>query len=773
VTNPVWILAIDFGTSFTVAVARVEGRPPEVIEIGGERRVPSVILTETNDRIVVGRIAEELSGTNPESTLRAPKSRLGDQAPVVLAGRPHQVVQLVAALLAYIYEEAVRQMGGPPTEVRLTHPAAWNRPRLNRLLEAGAKAGLPTTVLVPEPVAAALSYAAEVGVEEGDYIAVYDLGGGTFDTAVVRATAKGFEVIGRPGGDPGIGGELFDEIMVNEIGSRIDPSAWESIQVGGDPTWQRVAATLRNEARRAKETLSSHPYADVLVPLPAGLAQARITRDEYEQLIGAYVEETVTLLGRCISNAGLQANQLAAIYLVGGASRAPMVERLTAEAFPGVPVSRRGDPKTSVALGAVRAALAPGAPAAGTEPGRSTEDAAAATADQPFVLGAPAGASNPPSMAPTSQPSVPPPAAAGTFAAGGPTSAPPGAPPPPSGPPISAPPAVPGTPPAHPPPPSAPPRGAPPGSPPAPYPQGFTGGPAQPGTTTQQPNYVPPATPPERSRKGLFIGIGAAIVALALVIGGMVLLTSGGSDDTSDTTVRRRTTDEVSTTQRRTTTTEPRRTTTTAETTTTETTTAETTTAETTTATTVGSTPELEARVLEMADVEATFGSGFVEQPQPPPTPDEDLNLLCGAQGRRSESSVIKVWDNTGTSTRIVSNVDQYPSADDARYVYDTEAGLVDNCPNPITTIDGQQYGVGIGKYTSFSLNRDYSGLIVAYAPVDTSGGAQNFMQYTVAFIDGPTINYTTMIIVGRDVTTTELDQFERLVQSAEDRFYG
>ncbi|HRE03549.1 MAG TPA: Hsp70 family protein, partial [Ilumatobacteraceae bacterium] len=212
---PSWILAIDFGTSYTVAASKVDDRPPEVIEIGGERRVPSVIMVGQDGEVVVGRVADDLSATHPESTLRAMKNRLGDQAPVVLDGRPHQVVALVSALLAQVYAEASRQMGEPPTEVRLTHPATWNRPRLNRLLEAAAKAGLPNPALVPEPVAAALSFASEVGVPAGAHVVVYDLGGGTFDTAVVTSNGSGFNIVGRPSGDQNIGGELFDEIIVN------------------------------------------------------------------------------------------------------------------------------------------------------------------------------------------------------------------------------------------------------------------------------------------------------------------------------------------------------------------------------------------------------------------------------------------------------------------------------------------------------------------------------------------------------------------------------
>jgi len=401
---PSWILAIDFGTSYTVAASKVGERSPEVLEIAGERRVPSVIMVDPNGKVVVGRIADDLSATHPESTLRALKNRLGDQAPVVLDGRPHQVVTLVAALLRQIYTDSVRQMGEAPSEVRLTHPATWNRPRLNRLLEAAAKAELPNPALVPEPVAAALSFASEVGVSAGAHVVVYDLGGGTFDTAVVTSSGGGFNIAGRPTGDQNIGGELFDEIIVNHLGEQLPADAWEQIQVGDEPLWRQVGATLRNEARKAKETLSGNPYADLIVPLPTGLQQIRITREEFEDLVRPYLAETVTLLGRCVAEAGLTPGDLAGISLVGGSSRSPIVEQMVKQAFPDVPVIRRGDPKTAVASGAARAVRSSVnlPPSAGS---RATQEASAGTAAESVRLAAPV--SQPPNVAPSGAGSVP------------------------------------------------------------------------------------------------------------------------------------------------------------------------------------------------------------------------------------------------------------------------------------------------------------------------------------------------------------------------------
>lgn len=403
---PSWILAIDFGTSYTVAAARVDGRAPEIIEISGERRMPSVVMVDPDGGMLVGRAADDLSVTNPGSTLRALKNRLGDQTPAILGGRPHQVVTLVAALLREVYEQVVQQMGEPPTEVRLTHPATWNQPRNNRLIEAAAKAGLPQPLLVPEPVAAALSYAADVGLAPGESIVVYDLGGGTFDSAVVTAREGGFSVVGRPGGDQHIGGELFDELVVNHIGEMLDPDVWDAIQVGDDPLWRQVGAALRNEARKAKEALSSHPYANLLLPLPAGLWQVRFTREAFSDLVRPYIAETITTLDRCLEEAGVRRKQLAGISLVGGSSRSPIVEEMVREAFPMISISRRGDPKATVAAGATLAER-PSSEIPGLWRSPVTQGASPGTAHEPVRL-APPPISQPPE-APVSYPPSPPP----------------------------------------------------------------------------------------------------------------------------------------------------------------------------------------------------------------------------------------------------------------------------------------------------------------------------------------------------------------------------
>jgi molecular chaperone DnaK len=390
-----WTLAIDFGTSFTVAAVRVDGRAPEALEIGGDRRTPSVVLVDSTDgadRMIVGRVAEDLSSTRPGSVVRAPKRRLGEPAPIVLGGKPYQTVDIAGALLRHVYDEAVRHQGSPPSRVCLTHPATWSRPRLARLLEAAAKAGLADVALIAEPVAAAMAYAADTTIPDGAHVAVYDLGGGTFDTTVLRAEHGSFTVIGRPGGDANLGGELFDELLVNLIGERLDPKIWDELQVSDDLPWRQAAAALRNEVRRAKEALSSAPLAELLLPLPGGMVHEKLSRAELDAVVAPYVEESVRVLVQSVRDAGIDPAALTSVYLVGGASRMPIIETALARELPGVAISRRGDPKTAVAIGATLA------------------DPTDAVLDLQAAGGRTTLESQPPRHEPTASPLLPPPA---------------------------------------------------------------------------------------------------------------------------------------------------------------------------------------------------------------------------------------------------------------------------------------------------------------------------------------------------------------------------
>jgi actin-like ATPase involved in cell morphogenesis len=350
-----WVLAIDFGTSFTSAAMVSDGRV-EVLEIDGVRRLPSVVLW-LDDELVVGAAAESQRVLHPQAAERNPKRYLGVRKNLLLGGQPVPVVDAVGAVLHAVYDEALRRSGGtPPAEVRLTHPARWPAERLDALRTAAAEVGIPSVALLAEPVAAAMHYGGNK-IAAGEYVAVYDLGGGTFDTAVLRRVEHGFELAGPPGGDDRLGGEDFDHRLMDFVIARLavtEPDAATALRESEDIQWKKAASQVLVEARLAKEALSRQTSYTMLLPPPIN-QEMRITRPEFEALIRADVQRTIEEFGATVEAADLEPDQLSARYLAGGSSRIPLVSRLLQEAYDAAP-DTYDDPKVAVALGAAQAA---------------------------------------------------------------------------------------------------------------------------------------------------------------------------------------------------------------------------------------------------------------------------------------------------------------------------------------------------------------------------------------------------------------------------------
>lgn len=354
-----WVLAIDFGTSYTTVAIAERGRV-ELIDVDGVRAMPSGVWHDGVGALVVGTAAERQARLAPERWERAPKRLLGEVAPLLLGGFEVSVVEAVAAVLRHAAAEAMRRQGGPPDEVRLTCPARWGDRRRGGLQAAAGIAGLGIPVvarpprLVPEPVAAALYFADRGQLPGGAQVAVYDLGGGTFDTTVLAADNTGFAVRGL-GGLDGTGGESFDGLVYSYVGRQIagrDPKVWESLQAPPDARWRRAGADLYREARRAKEDLSRYPSVTLDTEALVGV-QLQLTRGELESVLRPRIEATARELADTISRTGQRPEQMAAVYLAGGCSRMPLVERVVSDTLQ-VSVSVLGEPKSVVAAGAAR-----------------------------------------------------------------------------------------------------------------------------------------------------------------------------------------------------------------------------------------------------------------------------------------------------------------------------------------------------------------------------------------------------------------------------------
>jgi hypothetical protein len=352
-----WVLAIDFGTTATTAVT-ADSSGAEILEVDGARAVPSAVLQNADGELVAGKAAADQAVVHPERVERTPKRSIGDEH-VVLGNTPVRVVDAVAAVLSLVFEEACRRRGGSrPTHVCLTHPASWEQRRQQALLEAARIAGLPGPVLMAEPVAAAVHLAGD-RLPVGAVVAVYDLGGGTFDAAVLRRTEHDFELAGAPGGVDHLGGEDFDRALYGHLGDMLageDAEAWEALQTSEERQWRRASAELLAQSCRAKEALSRQGSYTVYVPAPVD-RELRVTRDELDGLIRDDISTTVEELAATMARAKVPANKLSGVYLVGGSSRLPLVASIVAERLGRVPETR-DDPKAVVALGAAEALIA-------------------------------------------------------------------------------------------------------------------------------------------------------------------------------------------------------------------------------------------------------------------------------------------------------------------------------------------------------------------------------------------------------------------------------
>ena len=352
-----WILAIDFGTTATAA-ARRSGGHVEAIQLQNGPRMPSMAFWRegagSNGRLVLGNEAEELSTLAPWCLERRPKSRLGEEF-IQLGDKQLRPVEIIAAILREVYDEALSLSGGePPAEVRLTHPARWRAALLEELGEAAKLAGLSDPVFVPEPVAAAVHFASE-RLTDGEHVAVYDLGGGTLDTAVLKRTGSTFEVVGRTGGDEELGGEDFDDLLYRHLGDKLGGDAWDQLRTADerkDRTWAQANRELLRQARRAKEGLSRNPEYEFYLGPPVD-QELSATVEEFEGLIAPTLRGTVAELERTILAADLKTADMKAIYLAGGSSRIPLVSRLIEERM-GLAPEHLDDPKAVIAMGAAR-----------------------------------------------------------------------------------------------------------------------------------------------------------------------------------------------------------------------------------------------------------------------------------------------------------------------------------------------------------------------------------------------------------------------------------
>ena len=351
-------LGVDFGTSSTVAVLTgPDGRPRSLL-FDSSPLLSSAVYVSPEGTLFTGADAERAAVAHPANFEANPKRRIDDTT-VWLGNIEITVSDLIATVLRRVGDEALRVGGGRPAAVILTHPAGWSGTRLGVLAGAAVKAGLGQVTLVPEPVAAAAYFARVLGrdVPPGRCLVVYDLGAGTFDVAVVRRTYAGFEVLASAGLND-VGGLDLDAALVAHARTRttLPADTWGRIDWPRTPQDQQARHALWRSARDAKEQLSRHTTADVVIPL--GDISVHVTRDEFNAAAQPYLDRTVALTMEVLRKAQATREAIAGVILVGGSSRIPLAGTLLHRALHIEPAAL-DQPELVVAEGSLHAAAFP------------------------------------------------------------------------------------------------------------------------------------------------------------------------------------------------------------------------------------------------------------------------------------------------------------------------------------------------------------------------------------------------------------------------------
>ena len=366
------IIGIDLGTTNS-CVAVMEGSEPTVIpNAEGKRTTPSVIAFVEGGEIKVGDPAKRQAVTNPTKTISSIKRFMGnkysesskeagrvpykvikgdnDTARVDIDGRMYTPQELSAMILQKMKKTAEDYLGHEVTEAVITVPAYFNDSQRHATKEAGEIAGLKVRRIINEPTAAALAY----GLDKKSIdqkIAVYDLGGGTFDISILELGDGVFEVLST-NGDTHLGGDDFDEVIIDYLADGFKKA--EDIDLRKDPM---ALQRLKEAAEKAKIELSSSTQTEINLPYVTATASGpkhlveTLTRSKFEQLAHDLVKRSMDPVKKALSDAGLSTSDIDEVILVGGSTRIPKIQE-EVEAFFGKKPSKGVNPDEVVAIGA-------------------------------------------------------------------------------------------------------------------------------------------------------------------------------------------------------------------------------------------------------------------------------------------------------------------------------------------------------------------------------------------------------------------------------------
>ena len=374
------IIGIDLGTTNS-CVAIMEGGKARVIENSeGDRTTPSIVAYSKDGEVLVGASAKRQAVTNPKNTFYAVKRLIGrkfgdaevkkdlDLVPYAIVehdngdawvatsdGKKLSPQEVSARILEKMKKTAEAFLGETVTEAVITVPAYFNDSQRQATKDAGRIAGLDVKRIINEPTAAALAYGLDKGDNKDRKIAVYDLGGGTFDVSIIEIAnidgEKQFEVLAT-NGDTFLGGEDFDKRVIDYLVDEFQKE--QGIDLRKDPL---ALQRLKDAAERAKIELSSSQQTEVNLPYVTADASGpkhlnlKLTRAKLEALVDDLIKKTIEPCKIALNDAGLRASEIGEVILVGGQTRMPKVQQAVAEFF-GKEPRKDVNPDEAVALGA-------------------------------------------------------------------------------------------------------------------------------------------------------------------------------------------------------------------------------------------------------------------------------------------------------------------------------------------------------------------------------------------------------------------------------------
>ncbi len=343
------IIGIDLGTTNSCVAVMEGGEPVVIANAEGNRTTPSVVAFSKTGERMVGQVAKRQAVTNHERTISSIKRHMGTDYKVDIDGKKYTPQEISAMILQKLKADAEAYLGGTVTEAVITVPAYFNDAQRQATKDAGKIAGLEVKRIINEPTAAALAYGVDKEAEQK--IMVYDLGGGTFDVSILDIGDGVIEVLAT-NGNTHLGGDDFDECIIKYLVDEFKKS--EGIDLSSDKV---AMQRLKEAAEKAKIELSGVTTSNINLPYITADAtgpkhlDVTLTRAKFNELTAHLVEATVGPVKQAMSDAGLTANDISKVLLVGGSSRIPAVQeevkKLTGkEGFKGI------NPDECVAVGA-------------------------------------------------------------------------------------------------------------------------------------------------------------------------------------------------------------------------------------------------------------------------------------------------------------------------------------------------------------------------------------------------------------------------------------